>query len=134
MLGSMLSFPCLEMTAYRKTELRVNPIPIPDISRRMLGITKKAMEISNSVFSNLMVCLSPSRMGIVSRPTIRSPCISRMSKKAVLMNTIQTDQANTSIVLNPKVLFNAIGGTILQMIPQANAISTVLEPGISRIR
>ena len=50
------------------------------------------------------------------------------------MNTIQTDQANTSIVLNPKVLFNAIGGTILQMIPQANAISTVLEPGISRIR
>jgi len=84
-------------------------------------------------FNRCMDRFSPIRMGIVSMPTIRSPCMSRMSKKAVLTNTMPVAHRNTKIV--PVSIRADIdkGGKRDVTMPQAMAIKIVFEPGMSRI-
>ena len=84
-------------------------------------------------FKRRMDRCSPIKMGIVSLPTMRSPCMPRMSKKAVLTNTRHVAQIKTKSVLTAMVFNNAIAGIIAVTSPQANAISTVFDPGMSLI-
>ena len=76
---------------------------------------------------------SPRSSGMVSLPTSRSPCMSRISKNAVLTNTIPTAHRATITLTQPMVPDMDNGGRTAVTIPQATAIRSVFEPGISLI-
>ena len=84
-------------------------------------------------FNSRMVCFSPSSMGMVSLPTIRSPCMSRMSKNAVLTNTMPADHANTGTMLRSNFPNTDRGANMAVTIPHAIVIRMVFDPGTSLI-
>ena len=92
------------------------------------------MRMISMIFNSPRDFFSPSKMAMVSLPTIRSPCMSRMSKKVVLTNTMPAAHKNISAVTQPAVPVNESAGRTAVTTPQAMAIKRVFEPGISRIR
>jgi len=87
----------------------------------------------SSPFKRDMARSWPINIGIVSFPTIRSPCISRMSKKAVRTKTVHADHKNTDTTMISMVPFTDKYGNRVVTMPQAIVISNVFEPGISLI-
>ena len=89
------------------------------------------MRTSSMIFKRRSDRFSPSKMAIVSLPTMRSPCMSRTSKKAVLTNTIPAAHKKINTVTQWALSDSDSGGRRAVTIPQATAIINVFDPGIS---
>ena len=89
---------------------------------------------TKSFFRSALVFCSPRKMGNVSLPTILSPCISRISKKAVRTNTIPMAQIKTEKVEVFRAPLAAITGNNEVATPHARTIRIGFDPGISPIR
>ena len=103
------------------------------INENKLDKSKMPRFATSIAFKRRIAFFSPIRMGIVSLPTILSPCISRMSKNAVLAKTKLADHKNTHMVLMKELSATDINGNTEVTIPHAMAIKIVFEPGKSLI-
>ena len=124
---------CTVRIKKRKTGHRQRTSPRSETMPEALGSRSSKKLPPSTAFKNRSVVFSPKRMGIVSLPTIRSPCISRISKKAVLASTIPADHRNTIMEANPQHPEDDKEGKSAVTTPHATEMRMVLEPGISLI-
>ncbi len=107
--------------------------PRLEIIWNALDRNKRTIVIISMPFKRRNEPFSLNKIAIVSLPTILSPCMSSISKNAVLANTIDVDHINTNT--EPASIFPDTdkNGNKDVTIPHARAIRMVFEPGISLI-
>ena len=110
------------MLSHRK---RIEPNPV----RYTRGM-KTRRKIANTS-TTVTVCFSPIRMGVVSDPTMRSPCTSMSSIRADRMNTRTAMKIRAAIISPSKSLPAPRAGRMVVTAAHPAATDRVFDPGMS---